>query len=25
VSAIPLVDGEPTGRVSRVFEVIDEK
>jgi VWFA-related protein len=25
VSAIPLVDGEPTGRVSRVFEVIDDR
>jgi hypothetical protein len=24
-SAIPLVDGKPTGRVSRVFEVIDDK
>jgi VWFA-related protein len=25
VSAIPLVDGQPTGRVSRVFEVLDDK
>lgn len=25
VSAIPLLDGQPTGRVSRVFEVLDDK